>query len=57
MGGWNRGIVGLTVCVLALAYLLWSDPGWASTRVALVVGNGGYVTGSCSAGAVENILN
>ena len=42
MGGWIRDNVGPVVCALALAAVLWSSPGWASTRVALVVGNGGY---------------
>ena len=42
MRGWIRDNVGPVVCALALAAVLWSSPGWASTRVALVVGNGGY---------------
>ncbi len=32
----------LVGCALVLAAVLWSEPAWASTRVALVVGNGGY---------------
>ena len=34
--------ISLVVCALVLAAVLWSEPAWATTRVALVVGNGGY---------------
>ena len=42
MGAWIRGNVAWAAIALAFAALLWSEPAWASTRVALVVGNGGY---------------
>ena len=45
--GLTHDIAGRAIGLLALAAVLWSHPGWASGRVALVVGNGGY--------AAENI--
>ena len=43
MHGLTRARARGALCVLALAVLLCSaGPGWATTRVALVVGNGGY---------------
>ena len=42
MGGWIRDKVGRAMGALVLAALLWPGSGWAATRVALVVGNGGY---------------
>ena len=42
MGGWIRGNVAWVAIAFAFAALLWSEPAWASTRVALVVGNSGY---------------
>ena len=37
-----RDSLGRAACLLAFATLLCSGAGWASSRVALVVGNGGY---------------
>ena len=47
MRGLTHRIAGWAICLLGLAAVFWPDTGWASSRVALVVGNGGY--------AVENI--
>ena len=43
MRGLTHCIAGRAVWLLMLAVVLWPEPGWASSRVALVVGNGGYV--------------
>ena len=42
MRGLTDRIAGRALCLLAFAALLWPEPAWASGRVALVVGNGGY---------------
>ena len=47
MRGMTHRIAGRAICLIGLAAVLLTDSGWASSRVALVVGNGGY--------AAENI--
>ena len=49
MPGLTRDRARRAVCLLAFAALLCSGPGWASTRVALVVGNGGYAAANIPA--------
>ena len=49
MNKWTNDIAGCALCVLALVALPWSAPGWASNRVALVLGNGAYAAGNLPA--------
>ena len=49
MHRWTDDIARTALGVLALAALLCSAPGWASSRVALVVGNGAYAAGNLPA--------
>ena len=44
-----RDRVGWAIGMLAVAAVICSGPGWASSRVALVVGNGAYTAGNISA--------
>ena len=44
-----RDRVGWAIGMLAVAAVLCSSPGWASSRVALVVGNGAYTAGNIPA--------
>ena len=49
MRGLMRDRVGWAIGMLAVAAVICSGPGWASSRVALVVGNGAYTAGNISA--------
>ena len=42
MNGSARSRIGRIACLFAFAALLWPGAGWGTSRVALVVGNGGY---------------